>query len=235
MKVFRLTYCMFKTTLHSIPRANSVQLDSGWLIFSLTLLFWSTNYSLTSVLITVVCVAVVEHAWSGASKRASECSDHSTQKLHAKFTEITDGLAYIRGFGWEKHMLRQLFGVARDSEAALHITLSLEPWFEMSMALCWTVMATTLVGYTFCHVDQISPNMLGLGLLALFGLPQMAKDVLAMSMEVKELIAGTDRIRRFMIAADAPSEQGMDPTAESKDRGTIPEIVFENAEIGANP
>lgn len=178
---------------------------------------------------------MVEHAWSGASKRASECSDHAMQKLNAKFAEVTEGLPYIRSFGWEKFMLRQLLDVAKDSELALEITLSLGPWFDMTMALSWTAMATILVTYSFCHVDQISANMLGLGLLALFGLPQLARDMLSISMDIKELIAATDRIRRFMVATEEPNSNKtmICSTVQDKNCGPIPDIVFENVEVGA--
>lgn len=175
----------------------------------------------------------MEHAWNGASKRATECSDHAFQKLNDKFAEITEGLAYIRGFGWERHMLRQLTSATGNSETALRTALSLHPWFEMSMALCWTGMATTLVAYTYCHKDQISPNMLGLGLLALLGLPKLASNVLSISMEIKELVTGTDRIRQFMTTTEEASKAGTDPMAENESWGTLPEIEFTNAEIGA--
>lgn len=177
---------------------------------------------------------MVEHACSGISKRASECSDYASQKLNAKFTEVTDGLPYIRGFGWEKHMLRQLLGATQESEAAMRIALSLEPWFDMCMSLCWTLMATTLVAYSFFQHSGISPNMLGLGLAALVGLPPLATDVLAHSMGIKEFVSSLDRIRQFMVADDEPCGQQIDPTTVKEDWGSIPEIVFEDVEIGAN-
>lgn len=96
-------------------------------------------------------------------------------------------------------------------------------------------MATTIVGYTFCHLDEVSPNKLGLALITILGFPALARDVLSISMEIKELLTGTDRIRKFMMASDDSSMAEIDPTAENEDWGSIPEIVFENAEIGSNP
>lgn len=178
---------------------------------------------------------MVQYAWSGASKRASELSDHASQKLNAKFAEVTEGLATIRGFCWQGQMLQQLLGATQESEAAVKVTLSLQPWFEMSLALCWTVIATNMVAYTFCHLDEVSPNMLGVCLLSLFTLPTMAKNLLSITFQIKELMAGTDRIRRFLMASEQPAMAGgLDPTTKDKDWGEIPEIVFDNAEIGAN-
>lgn len=198
-------------------------------------LFWSTNYSVTAVLGTIICFTMIQHTWGGISKRATECSDHAKQKMNAKYAEITDGLAYIRGFGWEQQMLRQLTRAINESEAASSVALSIEPLFKTALNLYWVLAFSSTVVYSFCHMDIISPNMLGVGILTLACLPDMASMSLTISMDMKELVAATDRIRQFLTNSDRPEAKKFNPKKDNENWAAIPDIIFENAEIGSNP
>lgn len=206
-----------------------------WISLSMAFLFWSTNYSVTAVLGTVVCFSLIQNTWGGISKRATECSDHANQKMNAKYAEITDGLAYIRGFGWEQQMLRQLTRAINESEAASTVALSIEPLFKTALNLYWVLAFASIVAYSFCHMDAISPNMLGVGILTLAGLPDMASTSLTTSLDMKELVAATDRVRQFLTSPDGPPTKQLNPKKHNENWASIPDVVFENAEIGTNP
>lgn len=198
------------------------------------ILLWATSYSVTAVLGTVVCLITIQQTWVGISMRATECSDHAKQKMNEKYVEATDGLVYIRGFGWEQQMLRQLTRTINESEAASSLALSIEPWFKMALNLYWAVAFSGIVTYAFCYPDVISPNMLGVSILTLSGLPDIANHALTISMEMKKLVAATDRIRKFLATADGPQTQLIGLAKDDKNWPSIPDITFENAEIGAN-
>lgn len=122
----------------------------------------------------------------------------SKSPLYTHFEETTDGLLYIRAYGWEKKTLEEGFHLLDDSQKAFYYMYCIQQWLGVVLGFLMAVIATILMAFVLFMRQSTSKTAIGLAFLNLIFLAQTLEQLIMAWTSLETSIGALARLRNFM-------------------------------------
>jgi ATP-binding cassette subfamily C (CFTR/MRP) protein 1 len=113
----------------------------------------------------LVMLYLVQRFYLRTSRQIRFLDLETKSPLYTNFIETLNGLATIRGFGWESHFERQNRAFLQNSQRPFFILMTIQRWLTLVLDLIVSGLAILLAVLAVELRHTIDPGYLGLALV----------------------------------------------------------------------
>ena len=163
-----------------------------------------------AAVIPVVFLAVycIQHFYLRTSRQMRALDLEARSPLYTHFEETTEGILYIRAFGWQKMTLEEGFHLLDDSQKAFYYMYCIQQWLGLVLGLLVAVMATILIAFVLFMRESTSQTAIGLAFLNLIFLSQTLEQLVMAWTSLETTVGALARLRDFLDKTPQEPEQG---------------------------
>ncbi|KAJ6785368.1 hypothetical protein PWT90_04529 [Aphanocladium album] len=156
------------------------------------------KYMAVALPIIGLAVYFVQDFYLRTSRQMRGLDLESKSPLYTHFEETTEGLLYIRAFGWQIQTLEESFRLLDDSQKAFYYMYCIQQWLGLVLGLLITVIATILMTLVLFMRQSTSQTAVGLAFLNLIFLAQTLEQFIMAWTSLETSVGALSRLRNFM-------------------------------------
>ncbi|OAQ99171.1 hypothetical protein LLEC1_07152 [Akanthomyces lecanii] len=166
----------------------------------------ASGSSYMAIILPFIAVAVyfIQRFYLRTSRQVRAIDLETKSPLYTHFQETTEGLVYIRAFGWQKANLEEAFKFLDDSQRGVYYMDSIQQWLQLVLGLLSTVIAAVLMTLTLFVTKSTSETAVGLSFLNLILFGKTMEQLISAWTGLETSVGALARLRDFM--KDTPQE-----------------------------
>jgi len=124
--------------------------------------------------------------------------------LFTLFTEVIDGLATIRAFGWKQSLLEENFKRLDESQKPYYFLFCIQRWLTVVLDLFIAAIATILVAFAVEFRNTTAQGAIGVAMISIISLNTELSELVNNWADLETSLGAIARLRSFL--KDTPKE-----------------------------
>ncbi|KAJ2966587.1 hypothetical protein NQ176_g10080 [Zarea fungicola] len=159
----------------------------------------------------VAAVYCIQRIYLFTSRQLRHLTMESQAPLVTSLRETSDGLIYIRGFGWQSQVFERSLKLIDQSQKPFYLLLCSQQMLALVLDLLAALIAGTLVSLTTFVKDSSSENVAGLSFLTIIVLGTSFNRVVTYWTAMETVVGSLSRLSSFMDKTPQEPKQGTSP------------------------
>lgn len=149
------------------------------------------------IVLLAIILYGIQYFYLRTSRQLRFLELETTSPLVTHFTEISSGMAHIRGLHWQRSFDEELITHLNRSQRPFYYLLCVQQWLTLSLDFMTFVSAVTLISIALVFPESSSDSAIGLALLNLISFSTTASFFLQMWVHLETSLGGLARIQSF--------------------------------------
>lgn len=160
---------------------------------------------------TIAIAYAVQYGYLRTSRQLRHLDLEAKTPLYTQATETSDGLLYIRAFGWQEYKLRRGFERLDASQKPFYVLYSLQRWLGLVLDLLAAAIALILAAIALKLRGITSEAAFGLSFYHAIDFSRILTTVIRSWTHLETTVGAISRLRSFILDTPAEPERGMIP------------------------
>jgi ATP-binding cassette, subfamily C (CFTR/MRP), member 1 len=209
---------------NDLPFSFIDTLFSTWTVLVIAgLISASASYFLATVPFTLVALYAIQKYYLRTSRQIRLLDLEAKAPLYSHFQETLSGLASIRAFGWVDKFSEHNMQLLDESQRPFYLLFCIQRWLSVVLDLIVAALATILVIIVVTLRHEISPSLVGLGLLNVISFNSSLTNLVRSWTTMETSIGAIARLRDFLRTTEneMKPEETIEPSSEWPHRGEL--------------
>lgn len=173
--------------------------------------------------VVLVAVFFIQKFYLRTSRQLRFLDLEAKSPLYSQFSEILDGLATIRAFGWQNYVEEKAKTLLDRSQRPFYLLFAVQRWLTFVLDLVVAGVATILIILVVVLRGKLSSGYVGVALLNVVLFSQSIKLLISFWTQLETHIGSVARIKNFTTDAVAEDDENEDhiPPANWPSAGKI--------------
>ncbi|KAJ6782801.1 hypothetical protein PWT90_09671 [Aphanocladium album] len=190
-------------------------------IFQIAAIVSGSTHMIAILAPMIATAYAVQYGYLRTSRQLRYLDLESKTPLYTLFTETTDGLMYIRAYGWQQHKLESGFARLDASQKPYYLLFSLQRWLGLILDLLAAVIAVVLASLALKLRDTTSEAAFGLSFYHAIEFSRILTAVIRYWTHLETTVGAISRLRSFLRETPVEPEKGVMPPKNWPRNGRI--------------
>ncbi|KAJ3498408.1 hypothetical protein NLG97_g1156 [Lecanicillium saksenae] len=207
---------------HTLPKAlYSFLYAFIFQVFQIAAIVSGSTY-MVAILAPMIAIAyAVQYCYLRTSRQLRYLDLESKTPLYTLFTEVTDGLMYVRAYGWQQHKLERGFERLDASQKPYYLLFSLQRWLGLVLDLLAAAIAVVLATLALKLRDTTSEAAFGLSFYHAIEFSRILTAVIRFWTTLETAVGAISRLRSFLRETPVEPAKGVIPPKNWPRNGRI--------------
>ncbi|KAL6705718.1 hypothetical protein ACN47E_006507 [Coniothyrium glycines] len=179
-------------------------------IAQMALIAVAAPFAAISFPVVILAVFFIQKFYLRTSRQLRFLDLEAKSPLYSQFSEILDGLATIRAFGWQEYVERKAKVLLDQSQRPFYLLFAVQRWLTLVLDLVVAGVATILIVLVVTLRGKLSSGYVGVALLNVVMFSQSIKLLISFWTQLETHIGSVARIKNFTTDAIAEDNENED-------------------------
>lgn len=200
--------------------------DSSFVILDIAVIVSGTKYSAIIIPFIILITYIIQAYYLRTSRQMRHLDIEAKAPLYTQLATLSQGLDYIRSFGWQTKRLKRCLRLLDQSQKPYYYMSAIQRWLELVLDLVCAGLAVTTVAVAVYGKGNTSQSALGLSLLTLISFAMIINSTVEKWTGLETCIGALARLREFI--RSTPTERHADVQPRSDNWPEEGGIAFNN-------
>lgn len=163
-----------------------------------------------------ISVYVIQKFYLHTSRQLRFLDLEAKSPLYTQFSEMLEGVATIRAFGWQSFVEEKARALLDRSQRPFYLMFAVQRWLTLVLDLVVAAVATILIVLVVELRGKLSAGYVGVALLNVVLFSQSIKMLISFWTQLETHIGSVARIKNFTADAVAEDQDSEDQTPPSE-------------------
>jgi ATP-binding cassette subfamily C (CFTR/MRP) protein 1 len=170
----------------------------------------SSPYAAISFPVVGISLYMIQKFYLRTSRQLRYLDLEAKSPLYTHFSEMLEGLATIRAFGWQVNLVEKAKELVDRSQRPFYLLFAVQRWLTLVLDLVVAAVAVVLIVLVVALRGKIDPGYVGVALLNVILFSQSVKLLIAFWAQLETHIGSVARIKTFTTDAITENLEGED-------------------------
>ncbi|KNG46388.1 canalicular multispecific organic anion transporter 1 [Stemphylium lycopersici] len=167
-------------------------------------------YAAISFPVVAISVYFIQKFYLRTSRQLRFLDLEAKSPLYTQFSEILEGLATIRAFGWQEFVEEKAKALLDRSQRPFYLLFAIQRWLTLVLDLVVAAVATILIVLVVTLRGKLSAGYVGVALLNVVLFSQSIKLLISFWTQLETHIGSVARVKSFTTDAITEDKEGED-------------------------
>ena len=170
------------------------------------------QYVAAVIPLSVIVLYFIARYYLRTSRQIRYLDLEAKTPLFTLFTEVIDGLATVRAFGWRNSLLEKNFKLLDESQKPYYLLFCIQRWLTVVLDLFIAAIAIVLVTFAVKFRNTTTQGAIGVAMISILALNTELSELVNNWADLETSLGAIARLRSFLKDTpkeDEPSRDGL--------------------------